>query len=440
MDDTVARPTLRPAGERAAWLATAVWTALGVVLWIMFPMTASVLLPACTIAPLAWYGLAERRLPFYRPSLVTAWLGVAAVYLGVNASWSLSPTDAARTVILVFLMVATLQVVFNALPDLAEAPLQAMAVGALAGVTAGSALLCFEVLTDQLLRRLLIHLVPALEPRPQHVAMAGGRLMLAPYLPNPNVSVLTLLFWPAALTANRLGLMRARKHLALVLLGSAIVVATVYASEHATSQLAFLGAAATFLLFRMRPKLALPLVIAGWMAMNLLVVPVVSVLYSAEAYRVPWLPDSARHRVVIWGYTSGLIPKAPMFGAGISTGRALNEAADAVDTPVVPGTRYHLAPGLHSHNAYLQVWYETGAVGAFILLGLGLIVLRSLSGFPAPIAPYLVATFVACALSVATAFAIWAPWFMASLAMAAIFARAGAVLPERAARSASPTG
>jgi hypothetical protein len=53
--------------------------------------------------------------------------------------------------------------------------------------------------------------------------------------------------------------------------------------------------------------------------------------------------------------------------------------------------------------------------------------------------PFLLATFVACALSVATAFAIWAPWFMASQAMAAIFAALGAALPERAAGCPPPT-
>ncbi|HEY7549326.1 MAG TPA: O-antigen ligase family protein [Hyphomicrobiaceae bacterium] len=439
MGDTFARPAPGPAGGVATRLATAVWTALGIVVWTMFPMTATVLLPACMIAPLVWYGAAGRRLSLYPPTLVTSALGVAAVYLLVNAFWSLSPADAARTVILVFLMVATLHVVLTALPDLEEPPLHAMAVGALAGVAAGGALLCFEVLSDQLLRRLLIHLLPALQPPPQHVAMEAGHLAgLAPYLPNYNVSVLTLMFWPAALMASRLGLLRTRKHLALAGLAASVVIVTVFASEHATSQMAFAGAGLTFLLFRTRPKLAMPLVIAGWVAANLLVVPVVSVLYSAHAYNAHWLPDSARHRVVIWGYTSGLISKAPVFGAGISTGRALQEAADAVETPVVPGTRYRLAPGVHSHNAYLQVWYETGAVGAIILLGLGLIVLRALSGFPAPTQPYLVATFAASALAVATAFAIWAPWFIASLAMTAIFAGLGAAVPERAAGCLPP--
>jgi O-antigen ligase len=421
---------MRQALERAAWLATAVWTALGVVVWAMFPMTAAVLLPLCTIVPLAWYGAAQGRLPFYPVSLATAVLGLIAVYLLINASWSLSPAAAGRAVVLVFMLVATLHIVLNVLPDLDERPLGAMAAGALAGVAAAGAILCVEVFSDQFLRRLLIHLVPALQPAPQHVAMEAGHLSrLAPYLPNPNISVLTLMFWPAALMASRLGLLKARKSIALALLASVVVVATVFASEHATSQMAVVGAGVTFLLFRVRPKLAMPLVIAGWVAANLLIVPFASALYSAEAYNARWLPDSARHRVVIWGYTSAQIAKAPVLGAGISSGRAVQEAADAVESPTIPGTRFHLAPGMHSHNAYLQVWYETGAVGALILLALGLVVLRALSRFPAGIRPYLVATFVACALAVATAFAIWAPWFMASLAMACIFAGLGAALP-----------
>jgi O-antigen ligase len=408
----------------------------------MFPMTAAVLLPMCCIAPLGWCWGRQGRPPYSRPTQVMTALILAAVYLLINASWSLSPIAAARTLVLVFLMVGTLHIVLSTLPRLEEAPLGAMAAGALAGVAVAGTILCLEVLSDQLLRRLLIRLVPALQPAPQHVAMDAGHLAgLAPYLPNASISVLTLMFWPAALMATRLRLMRLWKHL---MLGAAVVaVAAVLASEHATSQIALLGAGATFLLFRMRPKLAMPLVIAGWVAATLLVVPVVSGLFKAEAYRSPWLPESARHRVVIWGYTAAQIAESPVFGAGIGSGRALSEAGGAA-APVVPGTKFHFAPGLHSHNAYLQVWYETGAVGAFILLGLGLLVLRAVSRFPADVQPYLAATFSACALLVATAFAIWAPWFMASLAMAAAFAFLGAALREAdaapliAARRATP--
>jgi O-antigen ligase len=416
-------------GAQVAWLVTAAWTGMGVLLWVMFPMTAAVLLPLCSVAPLAWLWAQRRDLPWYPVAPATAALGLAVAYLAVNASWSLSPDSAVRAVVLALLMVATLHVVLSALPDLEAPPLTAMALGALAGLAAAGALLCVEVYGEQTVRRFLIRLVPALQPNPNHVAMDGAQgIHLAPYLTNASVGVLTLMFWPMALIAARLGLLRAWKVPAIAV--AAVVVATVLATEHGTSQVAFAGAGLTFALFWMRPQLGKPLLIVGWVAATLLVVPAVSLLYSAEAYRAPWLPESARHRVVIWQATARQIPKAPLLGAGIGSARALRELPEAKSL-TAPGTRFQLSPSLHSHNAYLQVWYEAGAVGALILLGLGLAMLRSLTRLAEDLQPFLAATFAAGALLIATAYSIWAPWFMASLAMASIFAALGAALPER---------
>jgi O-antigen ligase len=412
-----------------AWALTAAWTAIGLILWVMFPMTTTVLLPLCCIAPAAWHWAARGRVPHYPPSRMTAAFAAAGLYLLVNASWSLSLGSAVRAVAVVFVMIAALHVVLNTLPDLDDAPLRAMAAGALAGLMLAAGIICLEVFSDQSLRRFLMHLLPALQPGGQHLAMEGGQLArLAAYLPNASVSVLAMMFWPAALIASRLGLLRT--HRSGALLAGAVVAATIFASEHATSQVAFVGAGAAFVLFRARPKLAAPLVIACWVAANLLVVPAASVLYGAEAYRTAWLPHSARHRIVIWGYTAEQIPKAPLLGAGIGTARALHDAR-AAEPSLAPGTSFHLSTSLHSHNAYLQVWYETGAAGALLMLGLGLLILRALLTFPADARAYLMAAFVACALGVASAYSIWAPWFMASLAMAAMFAALGAALPRR---------
>jgi hypothetical protein len=409
------------------WWLTAAWTAAGIVLWLMFPMTASAVLPLCVVAPLLWYWAGKRQLPRHAPSLPTAALVLAGVYLLINASWSLSPTSALRAVGLIFVIAAVLHVVLNTLPELEAPALRAMAAGTLAGLAAGGVVLCIEVFSDQALRRLLIPLVPALLPYPQHLAMGAGQVTgLMPYLTNVGISVLTLLFWPAALITSRLGLTLRQKY--GMLIAAAVAAATTFASEHATSKVAFAGAGAAFLMFQVGPLLARRLVVAGWMAATLLVVPTASFMYGAEAHRALWLPESARHRIVIWKFTSEEVVKAPLLGAGISTARALHEGRDHA-RPLAPGTRFQLGTGLHSHNAYLQVWYETGAAGALILLGFGILVLRALTRFPVELQPYLAATFVACALLAASAFSIWAPWFMASLAMAGVFAALGAALP-----------
>jgi hypothetical protein len=332
----------------------------------------------------------------------------------------------------IFVTVAVLHIVLNTLPDLDAPPLRAMAAGTLAGLVVGGALLCVEIFSEQALRRALMRLVPQLQPNPLHVVMDGGEVArLMPYLPNLSVSVFTLLFWPAALIACRLGLTR---HRCGVLVASAVAAVTVLASEHATSKVAFAGAALVYALYLARPWLARRLVVAGWVTATLLVVPIVSCLYAAGAHRAAWLPHSAQHRVVIWGYTSGEVAKAPLLGAGIGTARALHEARSP-DTPLAPGTRFQLGTGLHSHNAYLQVWHEAGAAGALILLGLGFLVLRALWRFPVEMQPQLAATFVTGALLAASSYSVWAPWLIASLAMACIFARLGTALP-----AASPAG
>jgi exopolysaccharide production protein ExoQ len=402
---------------------------MGVLIWVLFPMAASVLLPLTAIAPLGWTRFEWRRLPTQPVAPATTALALAAMYLMINASWSLSPRSAAMAVVLVVVMVATLHVVVSTLPEVDPPPLEAMAIGALAGLAVAGGVLCVEVLSDQLLRRLLIGLVPALQPSPHHVSMQGGQLTgLAPYLTNASVAVVTLMFWPAALTASRLGLLRARK--TLVGIAAVMAAATVFASEHATSQLAFVGAGLVFILARMRLQLARPVVMAGWVGATLLVVPVVLLLYSAEAYRAPWLAQSARHRVVIWHATAGQIHNAPILGTGIGSARALRQVA-VRERVTAPGTTFRLSPSLHSHNAYLQVWYEAGGVGALLLLALGLVALRTLAKFADDKQPFLLASFAAGAVLIASAYSIWAPWFMASLAMAAIFALVGAAVPAR---------
>jgi O-antigen ligase len=403
---------------------TAVWTAMGLVVWAMFPKTAAVLLPLCSIAPLAWTAAARAHLRWQRLSPAIAALLLGAAYLLANATWSLSPQTAASTVAFALVMVPTLHIVLKAVPELDEPPLRAMAAGTIAGLALAVALLGFEVFSGQALRRLLIHFVPALQPGPPHARIEGGQLVwLAPYLPNAGIGVLTLIFWPALLAAARLGMTRASA--GWLMIASGAVTLTVLASEHATSQVALAGAAAVFVLSRVHARFAIRLVIAAWVAANALVVPAVSLLYSADAYRAPWLPHSARHRIVIWGYTSAQVPKAPLFGAGIGTARAVNTDRDP-DSPLAPGTPFHLATNLHSHNAYLQVWYETGAAGAIILLGLGLLIIRSMMNVSPEVQPYLLATFSSCALMAASSYSIWAPWFMGSLAMTSVLTALGA--------------
>jgi O-antigen ligase len=317
----------------------------------------------------------------------------------------------------------------NTLPENDADVLRAMAIGLYAGMAIGGAMVCFEAFSLQWTRRTLMSIVPALRPKPRDMIVDGEWVIfLEPFLLNRNIAAMTFLFWPTALAISLAAAKTRRQHWWLA--GLAPVVAAIIGSRHATSKIALGGAAIAFAAFHFWPAATRRVVTWSWAAAIILVVPVATVAYQSQLYLSPWVPHSAQHRIVIWGYTSTLIANAPILGSGINTARALNDP-DGHDTPLAPGSDFRLTTNLHSHNGYLQTWYETGAVGALMLLGIGLLVLNSLARAPMEVQPYLYATFATCALLGGTSFSLWQPWFMASFGFAAGLAMLGWALADR---------
>ena len=102
------------------------------------------------------------------------------------------------------------------------------------------------------------------------------------------------------------------------------------------------------------------------------------------------------------------------------------------DAPFAPGADFWLPTGMHSHNDYLQTWYETGAVGALMLLGH-----RSpgaehagacLDTSSSPISTRASSTL---RLLGGSSFSLWQPWFMASFGLTAVFAMLGWAMADR---------
>jgi O-antigen ligase len=407
------------------WLI-AIWTGAGVMLLSLFPVAAPAFPVLCVVVPLVSHIAAKRRLPHYRPSALTLALALAGIYLLINATWSLSPSVAYRSALFFFLIVGVLHAVPNLLNEMNEAPLRAVAVGFIAGLMLIGAFFCIEIWTDQWTHRLVMSWVPSIRPKSREMLVDADKVVfLVPSVANRSITVLTVLFWPAVLIIEQL---RAAGRERLYLLAGLVpILAAVLRSEHATSKMALIGSAAIFGIFHLWPLLGRRLAIVGYAAAILLVVPAALLAYGNGLYVNTWLPRSAQHRVVIWGYTAMETAKAPLLGAGLASARA----TDTGEAPHAPGTDFSLSTSIHSHNAYLQIWYETGAVGALILLGWGLMLLNSLSAEPADLQPALFAGFAACALMAASSFSIWAPWFMATLAGTAIFMSLGIALARQ---------
>ncbi len=403
--------------------ATAAWTLVGVILYLALPLTAPAVLLLSIGVPLAWRLMTGAGLPLGRPSSVIVALILAGAYLCVNATWSLSPATARVSLVMLFLFIAAVHVTLQALDEGDADAQRAMAIGLYAAMAVVGVVICFETFSGQWLRHKLMALAPALRPDLRHMVVEDGRVtFMQPYLLNRSIAVLTLLLWPTLLAIVALAsTIRQRRWL---LVGLVPVVAAILGAQHATSKIAFIGAAAAFAAFLVSPGITKRAIAWGWVATIVLVVPLATLAFQKELHLSTWVPRTAKHRIVIWGHTSQLIAKAPILGAGIHTARALHDPND-YDVPRAPGSEFRLTTGLHSHNGYLQTWYEAGAVGATLLLAIGLLVLRSLAAAPAGAQPYLYATFVACALMGGSSFSLWQPWFMAALGLAAVFAGLG---------------
>lgn len=417
-------------GETLALTLTALWTMVGVVLFLVAPQTAPVLLILGCIAPLAWYRADHGRLPWHRPSAAIVVLLGACAYLILNAAWSLSPAWGAGVAILLAGMLVAFDAAYHALRGARTAAVTAMAKGVAAGWVAGGAILLVEVLSGQILRRTVMTFVRAFRPGEGEMQIVGGWVVyVQPYLLNRSVVALMVLLWPAVL----LLVLLARSLRWRLLHAAAVVPALVAAglSAHATSKVALVGSGLVFALFWVSPAAARRATLAFWLVATLLVVPLALLAYGQQLHTWNSLAFSARERLVIWGHTAGQVSKAPLLGVGINTPRILHERQRSEAAPRALGSDIRLATSIHSHNIYLQAWYETGAVGAILLLASGLLVLRSLAGPSRRAQPYLYATFMACALIGASSFSLWQPWFLAAFGFAALFAALGAELAER---------
>jgi O-antigen ligase len=276
------------------------------------------------------------------------------------------------------------------------------------------------MLSSQAIVRFLMSYMPVFSSG-RHVVLTDGWVAQVPsFRANRSALVLVLCVWPAVLMVIAAGANRWVKFAAYAaLVAGAVAVAL---SEHETSKVALVGSAFIFLAGRLSPSVTRWVVVAAWLVATGFTVPLAGYAYTQGLHQVSWLPYSAKDRIVIWQFTAEHIAEAPLLGAGI--GGARGSAAEE-EGEFAPGTRFPRRLSLHSHNAYLQVWFETGAVGAGLLFGTGLLVIGAIGTAPHRSQPYLNAAFAASALVPATSYSIWAPWFMANLALVPMLAVVG---------------
>lgn len=233
---------------------------------------------------------------------------------------------------------------------------------------------------------------------------------------NRGAAVILALTWAAAaaLIANgRSGLARA------VLAASAFLALPFGLWANLA---AFVVALIVFAISFSAPRFALLSVSSG-LAAWMLAAPFATPLILSNQRLVDALPLSWAARVGIWDYVCARILEQPWIGRGLDASRAVTDRIQVreLDMRGIP---------LHPHSASLQIWYETGAIGAVLaavaLVAGGWTLSRAFAD-NRPAAAAAAATLAALGLMANVSFGIWQEWWLATMFVAAALVAALAV-------------
>ena len=243
---------------------------------------------------------------------------LAAAYVSISALWAADPGAGLAKAALLWGLVLLTIAASRAIAALDERQLRLAALGFAAGAALGAIYVLFEMLSGAAITRWAMNAIPAFRPdKFKHIELSRMGLVKKISLSelNQNVTIVMLSLWPAlsvlALVANR-----PRRTLLLTLL-FVITALAVLLSEHQSSQIALVLSLPTFLL-AWKWRTAVIRTLAGlWCLAFALVLPVDFAAYNAGWHMVPWLPNSARARIILWEYTAEHVLEQPWLGIGV---------------------------------------------------------------------------------------------------------------------------
>jgi O-antigen ligase len=359
---------------------------------------------------------------------VTLTAMLVAVYVSINAIWAADQGAGFAKAALLWGLILVTIAASTAVAALDERQLRLAALGFAAGAALGAVYLLIEMLTDSAITRAAMNAIPAFRPdKVKHVQIGHGgdiqKISLSEL--NQNVTIVMLSLWPAlsvwALIAN------GPRRMLFLSLFFVVTVLAVVLSQHQSSQIALVLSLVTFLLaWKWRAGVIRALAVV-WCLAFALVLPLDFAAYKAGWHMAPWLPNSARARIILWEYTAERALEHPWLGIGVDSTHALKKSG-AAERP--KGFIFPRSSGEHAHNLFLQTWYELGLVGAVLLALAGAGVALRMLRLPKEMQPFAAASFAAFFGIGAFAWSMWQTWFMCAIGLLILYLCVAASAPR----------
>ena len=356
----------------------------------------------------------------------TAFIAVllVAIYIFLNATWAADQGAAFGAAALLLGLALFTLAASTAIAESDELQLRRAALAFTAGAFFGALFVLFELLTKGLITRAVMNAIPLLQPdSAKHVRFSNGEVTKIKYsVFNRNVAIVMFNLWPGLLVLRTIedGTRRA------VLTGLFLlaVAVPVIISTHDSSQVALIGSSLVFILAWTWRRPVIRALAVLWCAAFVLVLPVNFLAYKADLHLAPWLPTSARARVIIWEYTSERVLDHPWLGIGADSTPALKTPRGVAEQP--KGYVWPRMTGWHAHSLFLQTWYELGVAGVILMAFAGAAVVLRISLLPFEAQPFAAATFAVFVAIAAFAWGMWQPWLMCAVGLVLLYIRMAA--------------
>ena len=379
------------------------------------PKGLAVLFIATTLAVLVWYRF--HHVPVrWPPAFLVLPIIVFIAYGALSSVWSPTPLVSLKTSVILGLTTFGGLILISCAAALDSAEKSVLSRALVFGILVTLVLFGIEKQTDSSIWRWIMAIKAGVAEIPK------PPLQLVIY--NPAMSVGALFIWPLLLywpSERRL----------LTLTGVMLVALIVFWSEADTPALAILfGLLAAAALWRRRAVMRA--IVGGGVIILMFAAPLIPGQLPATntiGDELPFLSNSALHRILIWKVAARHIAEDPVAGLGMDTTRSLygKETKVTIKYPPaetgVPLTDAKFEPiPLHPHNSILQIWLELGGIG---IAGLAWIVVAMIrmTGHrrkQAPsVIPIIMGFYVSSLVITSLSFGAWQSWWVATLWLAA---------------------
>lgn len=356
----------------------------------------TVLLLALSFLAALWSFFRSRRLLL--PAMTMAWAGLAALLLWglVSFWWEYTHGLAVAKFVQLTGLIVGFSLVLGSVRGTDESYRRRLLAWTSAGIVAATLMVLVDWQADMAILR-------AIQRWTSHEIPTSS---LALYKTGTTITAISAIICAAGWWA------RHRRGLAVGLYVLALAAAQL--SDSLAAKLALIVALAVFVGFTIARR---PIIVAIAVALALaFLAPIAASHLPTSRQVVEWapLPNSALHRLLIWRFAGSRIDERPILGWGLDASREIpgGEENELMWSRVGEPFGQQRMP-LHPHSAFVQIWLETGAVGACFGLFAMLSMLVATNRHRPDNQRILVSALVGMTVIAAISYGLWQSWWLA---------------------------